>query len=68
MKRNIISNESRSNFGDGQVRIDRDLHPSWRAFIEYCAQLAHGEIDKLKIQDGLPVLAEITREKVKFSR
>ena len=43
------------------------LHPAWRAFIRYCEQLKHGEIEKLKIQDGLPVLAEVTTQKVKFS-
>jgi hypothetical protein len=43
-----------------------ELHPAWRAFVNYCADLKHGEIDLLKIQDGLPVLAEITRKKVKF--
>ncbi len=42
------------------------LHPAWRAFIRYCAELRHGEIELLKIQDGLPVLAEKTRQKVKF--
>jgi hypothetical protein len=45
---------------------DAILHPAWRAFVNYCADLKHGEIDLLKIQDGLPVLAEITRKKVKF--
>jgi hypothetical protein len=44
----------------------RTLHPAWRAFIEYCAELQHGEIELLKIQDGLPVLAQTTRKKVKF--
>lgn len=43
------------------------LHPSWRRFIAYCTRLEHGEIERLKIQDGLPVLAEVTREKVKFT-
>ena len=42
------------------------LHPSWRSFISYCAELKHGEIEQLKIQDGLPVLAEVTMKKVKF--
>ena len=41
-------------------------HPAWRAFIRYCAELQHGEIELLKIQDGLPVLAEVTTKKVKF--
>jgi hypothetical protein len=46
---------------------DKPLHPAWRAFVLYCAELQHGEIELLKIQDGLPVLAEITRKKVKFA-
>jgi hypothetical protein len=48
------------------ARIER-LHSSWLAFIHYCAELQHGEIERLKIQDGLPVLAEVTRKKVKFA-
>ena len=43
------------------------LHPCWRTFIKYCAQLRHGEIERLCIQDGLPVLAESTTKKVKFT-
>jgi len=46
---------------------DSDLHPAWSAFITYCSELEHGEIETLKIQNGLPVLAEITRKKVKFA-
>jgi hypothetical protein len=42
------------------------LNPAWLSFIRYCGGLQHGEIDRLKIQDGLPVLAEVTRTKVKF--
>jgi hypothetical protein len=29
--------------------------------------LEHGELERLRIQDGLPVLAEVTRKKVKFN-
>jgi hypothetical protein len=39
---------------------------AWLAFIHYCQQLGHGEIEKLKIQDGLPVLAEQAFKKIKF--
>ena len=46
---------------------DRSVHPSWLAFIRYCSELQHGEIEILKIQDGLPVLAEVVRKKIKFS-
>ncbi|NIM90877.1 MAG: hypothetical protein GTO17_08010 [Candidatus Aminicenantes bacterium] len=43
------------------------IHPCWFTFIKYCEDLKYGEIDKLKIQDGLPLLAEETKKKVKFS-
>ena len=43
------------------------LHPSWSAFIRFCRELKHGEIERLSIQDGLPVLAATTRKKVKFT-
>ncbi|HEY3139470.1 MAG TPA: hypothetical protein VGL29_25845 [Blastocatellia bacterium] len=42
------------------------LHPAWRALVRYCAELQHGEIERLKIQDGLPILAEVTKKKIKF--
>ena len=42
------------------------LPPAWREFIRYCRDLRHGEIERLSIQDGLPILAEITRKKIKF--
>lgn len=42
------------------------LHLAWFAFIRLCREIGHGEIERLVIQDGLPVLAEVTRKKVKF--
>lgn len=43
------------------------VHTNWLVFIKYCAELQHGEIERLKIQDGLPVLAEVVKEKIKFT-
>lgn len=43
-----------------------DLHPAWVAFIRHCRELGYGEISQLKIQDGLPVMAEETKRKIKF--
>jgi hypothetical protein len=43
------------------------VHPAWVRLMEYCAELGHGEIEKLKIQDGVPVIADVVREKVKFT-
>ncbi len=51
----------------GGALADQPLHPTWRAFVRYCAELQHGEIELLKIQDGLPVLAEVVKKKIKFA-
>jgi hypothetical protein len=48
------------------LRVGAELPPAWCEFIRFCADLRHGEIERLSIQDGLPVLAEITKKKVKF--
>lgn len=50
----------------GNGHLAGPLHPAWSAFVRYCQELRHGEIECLKIQDGLPVLAEVTKKKVKF--
>ena len=42
------------------------LHPAWVTFIRYCQELGYGEISQLKVQDGIPVMAEETRRKIKF--
>ena len=44
------------------------LAPAWREFIRFCRDLQHGEIERLSIQDGVPVLAELTKKKVRFTR
>ncbi len=46
---------------------DAALHPAWRAFVRFCGELKHGEIERLRIQDGLPVLAEVVTKKIKFA-
>lgn len=35
--------------------------------MELCRKLGHGEIERLKIQDGLPVFAEKIIEKIKLT-
>jgi hypothetical protein len=50
------------------VNGDAGMPAAWREFIRFCQELRHGEIEHLSIQDGLPVLAEITKKKVKFTR
>jgi hypothetical protein len=42
------------------------LHPAWQALIRMCRELGHGEIECIKIQDGLPVSAEVVRKKIRW--
>jgi hypothetical protein len=49
---------------EGEIK----LAPAWREFMRFCRVMRYGEIERLSIQDGLPVLAELTKKKVKFAR
>ncbi len=68
----VSNGSSKTMAGDGHGNAAQAappihrLHPAWLALIRFCAELRHGEIECLKIQDGLPVLAEVTTKKIKF--
>jgi len=47
--------------------LEAHSHPAWVSFMSYCQEIGYGEIERLKIQDGIPVLAEVIRQKIKFS-
>jgi len=64
--RNRIENATTTTTGE-RLAVN-SVHPAWRALVRYCADLRHGEIELLKIQDGLPVMAEVTRKKIRFQR
>jgi hypothetical protein len=51
----------------GRDAIPDPIPPAWLRLMQYCADLGHGEIERLKIQDGLPMVAEVTTRKIKFS-
>lgn len=51
----------------GERAAPKALSPAWLAFIRFCGDLRYGEIERLSIQDGVPVLAELTKKKVKFT-
>lgn len=42
------------------------LHPAWNDFIRYCEKLQFGDLEKVKIQNGLPIMVEVTTHKMKF--
>lgn len=41
-------------------------HTAWIALIRYCQAMGHGEIERIKIQDGVPVLIEKSVERIKL--
>jgi hypothetical protein len=45
----------------------RQLSPAWIGFIKFCLELGHGEIQSLVIAEGVPIRAEIVKEKVQFT-
>ena len=62
MKPNTATQRSQS---EAMTRAN-ELHPGWLALIRLCKELGHGEIERIRIQDGLPVLVEVTRQKIKL--
>lgn len=44
-----------------------DLHPAWAALIRHCMNMGFGEIERIKIQDGVPVLIEKSVERIKLT-
>lgn len=62
MNQNLSSEKSSMHESHSPAR----LHPAWVAFIQHCQRLEFGEISQLKIQNGVPVMAEETIKKVKF--
>ena len=43
------------------------LSPCWVQFIRFCEKMGFGEIENLKIQNGVPMMAEQVTKKIKFS-
>lgn len=43
------------------------IHPAWIALIRHCQAMGHGEIERVKIQDGVPVLIEKSVERIKLT-
>lgn len=46
--------------------VNRELHPAWQELIRFCRDLKYGEIERINIQDGLPVSAEVIKKKIRW--
>jgi hypothetical protein len=58
---------SYEHYTEPNRRVVQEVSHEWARLMEFCRELGHGEIERLKIQDGVPVIADIIREKVKFT-
>lgn len=43
------------------------LHPAWIALIRHCQEIGFGEIERIKIQSGIPVLVEKSTQRIKLT-
>lgn len=51
-----------------QQHVTMVLHPTEAELIQYLRKLRYGRVERLEVQEGLPVLAEEVREKVRFGK
>ena len=47
-------------------RVSVAIHPAWLKLIELCRVMGFGELERVKIQDGVPTVAEVVKERVKL--
>ena len=75
-KGSLRKDASDSNYGVKEKTMEKGLgksryihiHPIWYTFIKYCESVRFGEIENLKIQDGLPMVAEGIKKKILFAK
>ena len=61
-------NKKPNSIGEQQLKVAfRSLHPAWINLIVHCREIGYGEIERLKIQDGVPVLIEKTIQRIKLT-
>jgi hypothetical protein len=64
---NRSGNNLKPSIATSAPECQSSVHPSWAAFMRFCRELSHGEIENLRIQDGLPLSAETIRRKIRFT-
>jgi len=62
-----MDNAREKKEGNLKKYIYINLHKNWYDFIQYCEKVGYGEIQNIKIQDGIPQIAEVIR-KINFSK
>lgn len=62
-----MNRSDRNQTPPAAIPASRALHPAWAALIRHCQEMGFGEIERLKIQDGVPVMAERSIQRIKLS-
>ena len=65
-ERNESAVDKRDAAEAASVPVER-IHPAWANLMRFCREMGFGELERVKIQDGLPVVAEVTTRRVKFT-
>jgi len=50
-----------------QTKQGAKVHPAWLALMRHCREIGFGEIERIKIQDGVPVMIETTIKRTKLT-
>ena len=60
-------NEASVDRREAEAAPPERLHPAWINLMRFCREMGYGELERIKIQDGLPVVAEVATRRVKFT-
>jgi len=59
------TNQTGRELADEAYQLLR-VHAAWAKIIELCREIGYGELERIKIQDGVPVMAEVARRRIKL--
>ena len=63
-----MSTDKDKGGGNSKKHVLIRVHKNWGDFIRYCEKIGYGEIQNLRIQDGIPQIAEVVKKKINFSK
>ena len=64
----MIYPEKKNMGGSSKNYVSLHVHKNWCDFIRYCEKMGYGEIQNLRIHDGIPQIAEVVKKKISFAK
>lgn len=62
----MVNNSSKQAL-ETRTKENYGIHPAWLALIRHCKEIGFGEIERMKIQNGVPVLVERSIQRIKLT-